>query len=236
MKVYIGPYTNWIGPYQIAEKICFWVKKYDDEYHHTRAYDRVHEFGRWLSEDKHGNDSFLLKLCNWIHSFKKRKVKVKLHNYDSWNVDGTLSIVILPLLKQLKETKHGSGYIDFEDVPEDMRFTETEEYDAQSCFEFYNDPTSTQKLKCDIHTRYEWALDEMIWAFEQLVDDNWEDQYWIEAPELDLKDYPEDEGKLAVPIRWSKEGSCDWVGRQKHQERIDNGLRLFGKYYQTLWD
>jgi len=29
MKVYIGPYVDWIGPYQIAEKILFWIPKYD---------------------------------------------------------------------------------------------------------------------------------------------------------------------------------------------------------------
>ena len=30
MKVYIGPYTNWVGPYQIAEKILFWMDRYED--------------------------------------------------------------------------------------------------------------------------------------------------------------------------------------------------------------
>ena len=36
---------------------------------------------------------------------------------------------------------------------------------------------------------------------------------------------------------WSRDNrKCDWDARQKVQERIDNGLRLFGKYYQTLWD
>ena len=28
MKVYIGQYKNWIGPYQIADKIFFWVRDY----------------------------------------------------------------------------------------------------------------------------------------------------------------------------------------------------------------
>ncbi len=29
---------------------------------------------------------------------------------------------------------------------------------------------------------------------------------------------------------------CDYDGMKKVQERIDNGFRLFGKYYQALWD
>jgi len=28
----------------------------------------------------------------------------------------------------------------------------------------------------------------------------------------------------------------DKIGLKKHQERINNGLRLFGKYYTNLWD
>ena len=28
----------------------------------------------------------------------------------------------------------------------------------------------------------------------------------------------------------------DDEGYKKHQERITNGLKLFGKYYQALWD
>jgi len=76
----------------------------------------------------------------------------------------------------------------------------------------------------------------MIWAFEQLNDGNWEDQYWIRSPEIDFTKHPEDEGKEVYPVRWKVKGECDWEGRNKHQERINNGLRLFGKYYQTLWD
>ena len=27
MKVKIGPYKNWFGPYQLAELLCFWAKE-----------------------------------------------------------------------------------------------------------------------------------------------------------------------------------------------------------------
>ena len=64
----------------------------------------------------------------------------------------------------------------------------------------------------------------MIWAFEQKLTD-WEDVYygpWIEN----------ESGKALG-------GHFEWVdneGRKKHQERMSNGFRLFGKYYETLWD
>lgn len=76
----------------------------------------------------------------------------------------------------------------------------------------------------------------MIWTFEQILDDDWESQYTIQEGEIDWDDYPEDEGKEVIPLRWKKEYIVNWEGRNAHQERITNGLRLFGKYYQGLWD
>lgn len=232
MKVNIGPYTNWVGPYQIADMIFFWVEKYpfDDKLENRWDYRLHDKFGTWLAS------TWVMDLCTWVNKFKKRKVKVKIDYYDHWSCDATLSPIILPLLKSLKEHKQGSGFIDLEDVPPEMRAHNTEDYDGQQTFEFYTDENDTQKIKCDVHTRYEWALNEMIWAFEQLNDDTWEDQYWITHPEIDFDKYPEDEGKTVIPVRWKVKGECDWEGRKKHQERIDNGLRLFGKYFQTLWD
>jgi hypothetical protein len=42
------------------------------------------------------------------------------------------------MLKQLKETKHGSPFTDMEDVPEHLRGTTTEDWDDQLTFDFYN--------------------------------------------------------------------------------------------------
>jgi hypothetical protein len=120
MKIDIGPYKNWVGPYQIAEKILFWIPKYDEKncFEYTKAYDKyVHPFGEWLAEDKNGNDSWLTKFCQWIESKRKRKMKIRIDHYDTWSMDSTLATIILPMLKQLKATKHGSGYVELEDVP-----------------------------------------------------------------------------------------------------------------------
>jgi hypothetical protein len=101
------------------------------------------------------------------------------------------------------------------------------------------DYSQEENTKYSIHHRYEWALDEMIWAFEQLQPSvDWEDQYWwVVQPEIDFTERPEDEGASTIPVRWKDKGKCDcdWAGRQAHQDRISNGLRLFGKYFQTLW-
>ena len=223
MKVFIGPYKNWIGPYQIADKLFFWVEKcpLDSELESRLDYRLHDKFGKWLSE------TWIDGFCNWLDSKKKRKIEVKIHNYDTWGMYSTLAIIVLPMLRQLKETKHGS--------PCDMPAFSQTSNSSQLCFDFYQ---IEDDLAWDAgHKQWEEILDKMIWSFEQLQPDcDWEGQYTIIQPELDLSDYPEDEGKISVPVRWKTKGEIDWVGREKHSIKIQEGLELFGKYFQNLWD
>ena len=211
MRVYIGPYTRWIGPYQISSWIPFISEETADK------------IGDWLA------DTWVNDLCNWIESKKQRTVKIHIDKWDTWNMDHTLALIILPMLKQLKATKHGSPNVDDEDLPPEMRYKDKEGYDEQTG-EWHDYGGNW------VHYRWEWILNELIWTFEQLLDDDWESQYTIVEGELDLEEYPEDEGKDVTPLRWKKEYVIDRVGRDNHQKRITNGLRLFGKYYQNLWD
>lgn len=138
MKVYIGPYVNWIGPYQIAEKLMFWANKYEDE--------RVFAFGKWLAENKDGNPTLLNKFCSWIHSKKNRKIKVKIDGYDTWSLDETLCHVIHPLLVEFRKYPGGIAATDMEDIPGNLHDT----YDG----DYYSKQA------------YMWIIDEMIWAFD----------------------------------------------------------------------
>jgi hypothetical protein len=94
MKVNIGPYKSWIGPYQIAEKILFWKDKHTDE--------AVYDLGEKLASIE-----WLNTLCKWVDSKKKRKVKVHIDHYDVWSLDHTLAMIILPALKQMKKDNTG---------------------------------------------------------------------------------------------------------------------------------
>jgi hypothetical protein len=209
MKVWIGPYTDWIGPYQIAdwlENLCVLER------------DRK-AIGDWLAK------TWVMDFCQWIASKKKRLVYIKADNYDSWNADVTMAMLVLPIMKDLKKNKQGAGFIDDADVPEELRST--------------NAPPKENDWDTDDNwfKRYEWVMDEVIWALEQMQPDvEWDEQYWIVHPEIDWTVYPEDEGKNAVPLRWQVEGKCDWDGRKAHSERIDNGLRLLGTYWRNFWD
>ena len=231
MRVKIGPYRSWIGPYQIAEALCFWAKKETDEYGFKHKPDWVHNFGSWLAggDDK---ESKLMKLCQWIESKRKRTIKVHIDRWDTWSMDHTLAHIVLPMLKQLKETKHGAPYVDDEDVPEELRSTNAEpkenEYDTDS----------------NHFKRWDWVMDEMIFAFECELDDSWEDKFRTGV--MDTVWLPVDLEGNAVPEKEAKhyhmtDGpnhtyKCDYEGMKVVQTRISNGFKLFGKYYQGLWD
>ena len=248
MRITIGPYKNYFGPYQLAEALCFWAKEEKDELGFPNKPDWVHNFGEWLAgykDDGNGNDigteSRLYRFLKWVDSKKKRKVKIRIDKYDTWSMDSTLAPIILPMLKQLKATKHGSPMVDMEDVPEPMRVTETEDYDEQQCFEFYRDEDlCKQNIQCDVHDRWNWVIDEMIWAFEQLQPDvDWEAQYT--SGEIDWKTKKSEKTYNGEEVYEMVNGpkhtyKVDYDAMQKHQDRIDNGLRLFGKYFCSLWD
>jgi len=236
MKVYIGPYKNWFGPFQLAELLCFWARKVPDEYGIPRVPGYVHRFGEILayglnynSDEDHNifafkerDKTWLYSFLSWIESKRSRRVKIRIDSYDTWNMDRTLALIVLPMLKQLKDTKHGSALVDAEDVPEDLRVEEEQDSEIN-------------------HKRWDWVMGEMIWAFEQHQPDcDWESTFT--TGNIDYISVPCDFDEDGTPKLYRLEHGpnytavTDTEGRQKHAERIQNGFRLFGKYYQGLWD
>lgn len=147
---------------------------------------------------------------------RERDVDIVIHNYDTWNMDHTLALLIVPLLKQLRDTKHGAPNVDNEDVPIPLR---TPEEDVLR----YKEVGATDE---NFFKRWDWVMDEMIWTFEQVIDDYGTDQFYDHS-ECNPDDSIEESAKKL---------KIDRVGLQKHDERVTNGLRLFGKYYRSLWD
>jgi len=153
---------------------------------------------------------------NWIWFDRRtQKVKVRIDRWDTWSMDHTLAPIILPMLVQLKETKHGAPMVDMKDVPKELRATK-KQLDAYG----KNGDVDPKHFE-----RWDWIMDEMIWAFEQKNRDHWEEDYY--GPYIES----EDKRELFGRFEWT-----DDEGRKKHQERMSNGFRLFGKYYENLWD
>jgi hypothetical protein len=248
MKVYIGPYSNYIGPYQIADMILFWKKK---DLFSDNDDDLTFRFGTWLAEKKDGSPSLLAKFCLWVDSKRKRKVEVKIDNYDTWNADQTLALIIVPLLHQLRHDKYDTwnadqtlaliivpllhqlrhdkyGYclVDDKDVPKHLRSTAAPELTEEQ--------KNTGQYDELAEARWNWVLDEMIWAFEQHADDNWEEQYY--SGESDLKIVPSQDGQLSELVKGPNDTfKVDEKGKKAHLARMHRGRMLFAKYYSNLW-
>ena len=202
MKVYLSKYRyHWISPYTVLEKVFFWREIDYDEPIFDKWSDRLAPICQGIQ-----------KVLDFIHP----KINyVKIDRWDTWSMDYTLSHIIVPMLKQLKETKHGAPFTDDEDVPEELKSTSAP-------------PKENEWDTDDNHyKRWDWALNEMIWAFEQNLDHDSEDKFFDHA-EWDEKE--KDFGKNLHKIK------IDQPGLKAHQDRKANGFRLFGKYYQGLWD
>ena len=109
---------------------------------------------------------------NYTDDGEDQVVEVQIDPWDTWNMDHTLAHIILPMLIQLKETKHG--------------------YPSELSLEDWNN-----------------YLDEMIYEFDCKA--NKDDVYM----RFDINDRD---------------------AMEKEQERISNGFKLFGKYFEALWD
>ena len=218
MKVRIGSYPN-----RLVCRI------------HTRYMEKKYGLINWpeygtkgLGPGKHPpfKEAFLEKLedaiqsvynvVNWIWFDRRTQtVSVKIDRWDTWSMDHTLAPIILPMLVQLRASKHGAPMVDMKDVPKELRATK-KQLDA------YGKNGDVDPKHFD---RWDYIMDEMIWAFEQKNRDHWEEDYY--GPYIES----EDKRELFGRFEWT-----DDEGRQKHQERMSNGFRLFGKYFENLWD
>jgi hypothetical protein len=143
-----------------------------------------------------------------------RQIDITIDPYDTWGMDHTLALLIVPMLKQLKATKHGGPFVDDEYVPEDIRSTaappKQDDWDID-----------------DFHfKRWDYVLDEMIWAMEQIVDFGGNDKFYDHSEVNEEADLMEQIAQI----------KCDYAALDAHNKRIANGTKLFGIFFQSLWD
>jgi hypothetical protein len=139
---------------------------------------------------------------------------------DYWGLDSTVCKFILPRLKEYRENLHG--------CPGGLTLSE-------NC-------TTEQVIEEDFDAGMnEWKkiLDKMIFSFECVLNDN-ED---IEMPDMKFKTVKTDNGYFL-------EHDCTPEQEEQHkkdmdvymkklevrQKEIQEGLQLFAKYFQGLWD
>ena len=193
MKVIVGKYpTRWrcsVFSDYMNRKYGYveWPTTYA---HYEKILEKIEDIGQW----------FLDHTVNIIIDRMKQKVHIHVDPWDTWSMDHTLAPIILPMLKQLQANKHGGPYVDYEDVPEDLRPNDVE---IEHC-------KNMRQVDTHFFARWDWVMNEMIYAFDCKA--NKDDP-------LMRFEYPEEKDQMLA-----------------EQERISNGFRLFGKYYEALWD
>ena len=237
MKVYINRYKDhWISPYTMLDYAFFWtdwskcardksIRSIEEERNYIERPEWTERWSDYLTP--------VSRAIQWAWDRIDPKIDyVKIDRWDTWSMDHTLGQIALPMLRQLKRDKHGAPLVDDEDVPEHLRSTAA--------------PAKENEWDTDDNhfLRWDWVMDEMIFAFEHRLDDSWEDEF--RSGEIDMLWVPVDRDGNEVPkgdhnFYQMKRGpkdtyKCDYEGMKKVQARIDNGFRLFGKYYQALWD
>jgi hypothetical protein len=219
MKVYLGPYVH-IWRCRIHSRYMDKKYKYDwPDVEDWSTYERA------LEKLEDGIQFVYNHTINVYLSRKKRKEKVRIDPYDVWGMDHTLALIIVPMLKLLKEKKHGHPWVDDKDVPKELRST--------------NAPAVKDEHEWDENSskRWEWVLDEMIHAFECAANEEWDSQFY--SGKSDLRFVPiEVDGKKFFKCESGPEDTfkVDRKGMEKAWKRRREGLRLFAKYYHNLWD
>ena len=189
---------------------------------HTRHMQKKYE---GLSYENQTHEDYVLEaiedavqsvynVFNWLwYDRRTQKVRVRIDRWDTWSMDHTLAHIVLPMLAQLKATKHGAPNVDNADVPKELRMSKKDR------IQFANNGSTDDKF----FKRWDWILDEMIWAFEQKCRDDWEGDFY---------EYNFDgTERFGLKLVWE-----DREGQKAHQKRMTNGFKLFGKYYENLWD
>jgi len=202
MKIKIGPYPN--------RAICnlhtnYMNKKYGyvdwPEYKQKGLRVKAQPFAEaWREQAEDIIQSIYNCTINLFLDRREQKVKIHIDRWDTWSMDHTLAPIILPMLKQLKETKHGAPWVAVADVPRELRPSK------KDILNYEKNGTTDPKF----FERWDWVLDEMIYAFDSKA--NKDDVY--------------------MRFNIKKERAA----MDAEQERISNGFRLFGRYYENLWD
>lgn len=144
MKVKIGPYLNWWGPYQIAELLKY-VGVPEDKYR---------QIGKRLRATK------LNDICEWVYSKRKRSVHIRIDNYDVWNVDTSLSMIIFQILIKFKRDQTGHPFVRDEYVPEALQSHNAQPKENEFEWDSLN------------ATRFEYVLEEILYAFRYMTMDD----------------------------------------------------------------
>lgn len=177
-----------------------------------------------------------------------QKGKVRFSGRELWNLDNTLAPIIHTGLVQFKESKrHGYPMQAVYDYLQEVKGMTEEQVKSM-----FNENPDDYSFK-EVEEFFEVILDRMIFAFSEEAKQDYSDIE--ECPTICSMTNPEefgeenlgpDEKGNVYTFFKPKKGytqedvNAYWVRHKEHveklEEKIKEGMRLFGVYFYSLWD
>lgn len=88
-----------------------------------------------------------------------QEVDVQIDDYDLWNFDISIAHIIHPFLVEFRKTYRGAPYVYNMDVWDENLWETNEQREHRK---------KTGEEDPNFFKRWEWVLDEMIWAFNEI--------------------------------------------------------------------
>lgn len=198
MKVYIGKYLNWVGPYQLARMLR----------RIGVSTEKCESIGDYL------DNTWLRGFTNWIYKHRKRTIIVKIDDYDCWSAYYTISLIAKPLIEKLREQKHG--------IPMSVFCDEYNEIMGMNAYydEKFDGPLHKRmrELEDEADKRWDDILLAMIYSFDQII----KNESCVDSDEPDISHYDDAKEWRAI--------------MNEYNAKVQYGLDMFGKHFQSLWD
>ena len=198
-----------------------------------------------------------------LQAKKKLKLPNVPHftSVERWNLFHTFSVYIAAGLKEFLSYKLYGMPQEFSDVEEEMtegnsEIKENKEFYEELSHEVKNMIAEREQLprfdgnaeqSTEMRT-WRGTIEKMLWSFEQLRDDcpdspfsKWHDkQFWSLLEKgikpMEITKEPNEDGLHAVKFNGEKTPQEIWDAEDKYREKIQEGIDLFAKYFQHLWD
>jgi hypothetical protein len=166
------------------------------------------------------------------------KGKKPIFNYDdTWSLDATLSPIIAEGLKKFKEVimkDNVAGY------PQNIVDDHISPLKIQSIPTLMEDETKGVKKNPDYDkmddvyfNKWLMIIDKMIYAFDTKEPELPEEKYL----DMVVSDKPNEQGYFPCEFEILNQKIYDQVKKEdkEHQDKVREGLELFGKHYGALW-
>ena len=160
-----------------------------------------------------------------------RKIRVRIDRWDVWSMEHTLSLIILPCLKLFRSNMHG--------YPGCFIEPECASGEVSPHTKPVVSPDDEQEEPGFI--KWKAILDKMIWSFEEIANFGLNEPPFPDKIEEIKEEHVTGLGKGMPYTRTTttyEEGAVEaWkVLAKAYQDKVNDGLKLFGEYYQHLWD